>query len=112
MNVKALEQITYADFSKAVNTPFRVWLDAQSSFILDLAEVTPLRISSAGSAPNATCENFALNFTGPADKLLPQKIYRFESTALGFFDLFIVPVTVDGALAQYHATFNRLLKPA
>jgi hypothetical protein len=111
MNVKPLEQLTYDDFSKAVNSKFRVWVDPQNSLELELSEVTTPRISTAGGPKAAAYENFALNFAGPADKLLPQRIYNFESTALGRFELFIVPIACTPSGAQYQATFNRLLKP-
>lgn len=110
MNAKPLEQLTYEDFFKAIKSKFRVWIDSQNSLELELSEVTTPRISTAGGA-KAAYENFALNFDGPADKLLPQRIYCFESTALGRFELFIVPVGCSPRTAQYQATFNRLLKP-
>jgi len=110
MNVKSLEQITYTDFAGAVNGQFRVQVDAQSSVSLKLAGVTPLRISSGGTPPAASYENFTLNFIGPVDALLSQKIYRFESAALGHFDLFIVPASVSTASVEYQATFHRLQK--
>src|SRR5215469_15192593 len=111
MNVKPLEQLTYEDFSGMVNSKFRVWIDAQNSLELELSEVTSPRISMAGGTKGAAYENFTLNFTGPADKLLPQRIYCFESPSLGRFELFIVPVGCSPSSAQYQATFNRLLKP-
>lgn len=110
MNVRPLEQLTYADFQKAVKTPFRVWMDGQTSLELQLAEVTTSRMTAPGGAKNSTYENFTLVFQGPAGQVLPQRIYRFESAALGCFELFIVPSGQDAGGTQYQATFNRVLK--
>ena len=111
MNVRPLEQLTYADFQKAAKTPFRVWMDTRDSLVLELAEVTSSRMSAPGGAKNSTYENFTLVFQGPANRVLPQRIYRFESDALGCFELFIVPSGRDANGIQYQATFNRALKP-
>ena len=109
MNVTPLEQLTCAAFAALVKTNFHVWIDAQNPLELELAEVTPPRITAGG--PNgAAYENFALLFRGPADRILPQRIYQFESAALGRFELFIVPVGRDQTGTQYQATFNRLVK--
>jgi len=112
MNVRPLEQLTYHDFSKAVKSKFVVWVESQDSLEFELTEVTTPRITVAGGAKKSTYENFALLFKGPANRILPQKIYRFESPALGGFELFVVPTDQDAAGIQYQATFNRLVKTA
>jgi len=110
MDVTPLEQLTRADFAALTRTKFRVWIDAQDSVEMELAEVTAPRILTANGAKNATYENFALNFLGPAGRLLAQRIYGFESAAIGRFELFIVPVGQDASGVQYQAAFNRLVK--
>jgi hypothetical protein len=109
MKLTPLEDLSHAAFAAQVKTKSRVWIDAQNSVELELVEVTPPRLTSG---KNASYENFALNFLGPARPLLPQRIYRFESSSLGEFELFIVPVGQDATGIQYQATFNRLAKPA
>lgn len=51
-------------------------------------------------------ESFSLIFAGP-DESLPQGTYSVTHDALGSFDLFLVPVLVEGAGVRYEAVFNR-----
>jgi hypothetical protein len=111
MNRVPLEQLSYEAFAGLVKTSFRVWIDAHDSLDLELSEITPSRVSSTGGANSPAHENFALVFLGPADRLLPQRIYLFESAPIGRFELFIVPVSRDQNGTRYQATFNRLVKP-
>ena len=106
-----LEQLSFESFAGLVKTGFRVWIDARDSLALELSEITPPRVSSTGGTNPLTYENFALVFLGPADRLLPQRIYLFESAPIGRFELFIVPVSRDPNGIRYQATFNRLVKP-
>jgi hypothetical protein len=110
MNTVPLEQLGFEAFAKLVKTNFRVWIDPQASVDLELAEITPPRVSSTGGANSLKYENFTLEFLGPADRLLPQRMYWFESAAIGRFELFIVPVGRDPNGTRYHAAFNRLVK--
>jgi hypothetical protein len=112
MDVTPLEQLSRADFAALIKTKFRVWIDAQDSVEMELAEVTAPRMITAGGAKSATYESFALDFLGPAGRLLAQRSYCFESAVIGRFDLFIVPVGRDASGVQYQAAFNRLVKPA
>lgn len=109
MKLTPLEELSHAHFAAQVQTKFRVWINPQNAVELELTEVTAARIHGGR---NASYENFALNFAGPAVPLLPQRIYRFESAALGEFELFIVPVGQDARGTQYQASFNRLAKAA
>ena len=111
MNTVPLEQLGFESFAGLLKTKFRVWVDAQDSLELELCEITPRRVSPTGGARSQTYESFALEFLGPADRLLPQRIYCFESAAIGRFELFIVPVGRDPDGTRYQATFNRLVKP-
>jgi hypothetical protein len=110
MKTVPLEQLKFDSFAGLVKTKFRVWTDAQDSLDLELCDITPPRVSSTGGARSLTYENFTLEFLGPADRLLPQRMYWFESAPIGRFELFIVPVGRDQNGARYHATFNRLVK--
>ncbi|MDX6512147.1 MAG: hypothetical protein QOE36_1651 [Gaiellaceae bacterium] len=84
----ALEDFTAATFSPHVGEVFRLHADA---VVLDveLINVDELGESSPGRAP------FSLLFRGPAEPILPQRIYRFEHDAIGEFDIFIVPIGFD-----------------
>src|SRR5579862_543341 len=110
MNTVPLEQLHFEAFAKLLKTTFRVWIDAQQAVELELSEITPPRMALTGGTNGLRYENFALMFRGPADRLLAQRIYLFESTQLGRFELFIVPVGRDANGAQYQATFNRPVK--
>jgi hypothetical protein len=48
---------------------------------------------------------FSLLFTGPAENILPQGIYRVEHEALGATEIFIVPLAPAGDGARYQAVF-------
>src|SRR5271165_5547195 len=110
MNTVPLEQLSFETFSKWVKTAFRVWVAPNDPVELELVEVTPPRVLSAGGADNRRYENFSVVFLGPADRSLAQRIYTFESEGIGRFDLFIVPVGREPRGFHYQATFNRLIK--
>lgn len=112
MNIVPLEQLSYELLAGLVKTSFRVWADGQAALELELLEITPPRIIANGDPNGPVQESFALVFLGPAaDRVLPQRIYWFESAALGRFELFIVPFGRDADGTRYQATFNRLVKP-
>ena len=106
-----LEQLGFDSFAGLAKTKFRVWIDAQNSVDLELLEITPPRTAPAGGANGLKYESFTLEFLGPVDRLLPQRMYWFESAPIGRFELFIVPIGRDQNGTWYQATFNRLVKP-
>jgi hypothetical protein len=110
MNAVPLDQLNFEVFAKLVKTRFHVWMDAQNTLDLELSEITPPRVVSTAGAKHLAYENFALVFLGPADRLLPQQMFWFESAAIGRFELFIVPISRDQNGTRYQATFNRLVK--
>jgi len=110
---RALDELTFAKFSDLLNASFRIHLDQSTVVQLKLVAATPQhaaakpRAAGAGGGP----ESFSLVFTGPADRLLPQRIYPFEQDQIGSFDLFIVPIGKDPEGFRYEAVFNRVSKP-
>ena len=106
----ALEQLRFESFAGLVKTTFRVWISDQDALDMELSDATPPRVAATGGTNSPRYENFALELRGPADRLLPQRIYLFESAAIGQFELFIVPVGRDQNGTRYQATFNRQLK--
>jgi hypothetical protein len=66
-----------------------------------------LRLERVDDLPPAAREAgaFRLEFSGPADPLLPQSIYTFEVDGAAH-DIFIVPMSRDAAGARYEAIFN------
>ena len=96
-----LETLSIGTFAPLVDDEFRVRLDPHPPLELRLAEVTP-----AGDARPDGRVPFAILFRGPAEPILPQRIYRLEHARLGAIDLFIVPLEPDAAGARYEAVFN------
>jgi DNA primase catalytic subunit len=99
MKQVSLDELTFAKFSALLNAPFRVHLDQSN--------VVQFKLVAATGQP----ESFSVVFSGPADRLLPQKIYSFEQDQLGSFDLFIVPIGKDAQGIHYEAIVNRVSKP-
>lgn len=110
MNRVPLEQLSFESFAGLAKTNFRVWVSDDDALDLELSEITPPRVVSTGGTNGPKYENFALMFRGPANRLLAQRIYLFESAQIGRFELFIVPVGRDQNGSQYQATFNRRVK--
>lgn len=109
MNVVSLDTLSAAHFDAALRTNFRIHLESDAPVILELTSVIRQApaVQQVGAVDQAGMECFALLFTGPANRPLDQRIYRFSHEQLGVFDLFIVPVGVDHGARQYEAIFNR-----
>lgn len=102
-----LESFTLETFAERVGEAFGVEIEGAAPF--DLRLETIREIPAAGWRPDEAAQHrqpFALQFVGPAQFVLPQQIYRFNNSALGVFDMFIVPVgrTADGV--SYEAVFT------
>lgn len=94
-----LEALTRDSFTPLLNTVFQIeW--GSHSIEVELTEVSELRVSRGHEA-------FSLVFRGPGDRYLPQATYRFNHSALGPIDLFIVPIGQDKHGLYYEAIFNR-----
>ncbi len=85
------------------------------TFVLDAGEAGPLDLvlmesrlhDPDGPAQDASGARtpFTLVFQGPAEPLLPQRIYRLEHDSIGAFEIFIVPIGQDAAGTTYEAVF-------
>ena len=93
--------LTEAEFSKHVNTKFRVAGDKP----IDL-ELTEVKGYFSKEHEETGLERFSAFFRGPADPYLEQKIYSLEHEQMGAFDLFLVPVSGDQNGYRYEAVFN------
>lgn len=93
-----MDQTELDRFVAAVGTQFLL-PDGGRGFPLTLVEATPLPVSGRAGG------GFRLEFTGPAQPVLPQGTYGF---ALDGEDvpIFIVPVAQDAHAATYEAIFN------
>jgi hypothetical protein len=92
-----------ADFTKNVNTNFRVELESPKPIELKLIAVTP-----RASEPHeqAGMERFSVVFSGPADVFLPQNTYRMTHPEMGEFDIFLVAIAREADGFRYEAVYN------
>jgi len=107
MNIVSLDQLSIEAFAGMVKAKWLVEPGAGGALELELAAVSPRRLIPSGGAGGGTYEQFALELLGPADRLLPQRMYWIEAPSLGRFELFIVPVGRDASGIRYEAAFNR-----
>ena len=85
------------------------------TFVLDAGDAGPLELELLESRlhdPDAPAEDasgarapFSLTFRGPAEPILPQRIYALEHPTLGTLEIFIVPIGRDEAGTSYEAVF-------
>ena len=94
-------QLTEAEFSKHVNTKFRVAIEPPVELELTDVKGYPIRESEESGM-----ERFSVFFRGPNDRFLEQRTYSFEHDEMGTFDLFLVPVRQDQNGFRYEAVFN------
>jgi len=93
--------LTEAEFSKHLNTKFRV--ASEQPIELELAEVKGY-LSKAHE--QSGMERFSAFFNGPRKPYLPQSVYALEHERMGAFELFLVPVGTDENGFRYEAVFN------
>jgi hypothetical protein len=99
-----MESPTIETFAAVLETTFRVRNGPGDAPIpLRLVDVRPL-----GRQPHAPrVEPFALEFAGPLEPRLEQRIYQLEHQTLGLFEIFLVPIGFDPAGGlRYEAVFN------
>jgi len=105
----SLDQLSAGRFAELVRTRFNILAEPGVEVILELIAVTMPRSNAQESMSpgDPRTESFSLLFAGPADRPLGQGMYRFAHEHLGWFDLFIVPVSAEPGARQYEAVFNR-----
>ena len=102
-NRRLAELLDKNAFSKHLNSTFRVSAKTSPTVLdMKLTEVCEGRSSEV-------CEQFSVIFSGPQEPLLEQSTYCVEHSAMGSFDLFIVPIQSDESGSVYEAVFNRKL---
>lgn len=95
--------LTEKEFSKHLNTKYRVRLDGAAQVELKLVEVKGY-LSQAHEQKGM--ERFSAFFKGPADFFLPQLLYSMEHEQMGDFEIFLVPIARDQQSFTYEAVFN------
>jgi len=93
--------LTEAEFSKHVNTKFRV--ASEPPIELELVEVKGY-LSKAHEQTGM--ERFSAFFNGPREPFLRQRVYELEHDQMGAFELFLVPIAEDKNGFRYEAVFN------
>ena len=97
------QQHTQADFSRQLNTKFRVLAEAPRPVELELIEVKGWRTQPE---EQQGMERFSLIFRGPSDIFMPQNIYRLAHEQMGELDIFLVPIAPQWDGFRYEAVFN------
>ena len=93
--------LTEEEFSKHVNTKFRV--SGDQPIELELEQVKGY-LSKAHEQQGM--ERFSAFFRGPRNPLLPQSVYALEHERMGALELFLVPIAQDENGCRYEAVFN------
>ncbi|MCM3869511.1 MAG: hypothetical protein ND895_02275 [Pyrinomonadaceae bacterium] len=97
------ERLTEVNFTKHLDTVFRVKVSAPQPVELKLVEVKGY---SGGANEQSGMERFSLYFNGPGDLQLPQRTYELEHEQLGSLDIFLVTIARDEQGFRYEAVFN------
>ena len=98
-----MAELTHEEFSKHLNTTFRIRLNDERTIDARLIDVSERLVSPRQ-------ERFSIVFLSSNEVLIGQGIAQFEHDEMGTFQLFIVPIGRDERGTQYEAVFNRLVK--
>jgi hypothetical protein len=95
--------LTHEEFSKHLNTKFRIYLSDTEAIDAELTEVSELLRSDRQ-------ERFSIYFRTSNEIFLGQGMRRLEHDQMEAFDLFLVPMGRDEAGTTYESVFNRVVK--
>jgi hypothetical protein len=96
-----LETLTRETFERCTARRFRLRTE-DGDLELELKHA-----ADVGTRPaSATRQAFSVTFDGPAEPILPQRIYTLENEELGELAIFLVPVASDEEGTQYEAVFT------
>ena len=109
-----LDKLTIADFAPHLNEIFQLSLGPWGqphdpaahgpTRMLELIEVTAIATQAPGSPTNR--QAFSLIWRELSSAHLPQRIYAIKHPALGWLDLFLVPIGPDQGGMRYQAIFT------
>ena len=101
-----LERLTAETFAPAVGEAF-VLDDADAGRLqLELLEARLQHPDAPAAGEDGARAPFSLLFLGPAEPVLPQRIYRLAHDTVGEIEIFIVPVGRDENGTTYEAVFG------
>jgi uncharacterized protein DUF6916 len=95
--------LTEQEFSRHLNTKFRVQLEDGPQIDLELVEVKGY-LTKAGEQTGM--ERFSAFFKGPSEPYLAQRTYSLQHDRMGAFDVFLVPIARDEQGVRYEAVYN------
>jgi hypothetical protein len=100
--------LTEEEFSKHVDTDFRVKLETPAPITINL-RLVEVKGYAKKDEEHGGMERFSLFFTGP-NTFLPQSTYSMSHDKMGEFELFFVPLgrTEDGF--RYESVFNYFIQ--
>ena len=104
-----MASLTEEEFSKHVNTTFRLNVDGHSPIDLDLVEVKGYPHKDKPGEEKGM-ERFSVYFYGPGDIYIPQATYKLTHDAMGEMALFLVPLAHNERGFLYEAVFNYFKK--
>ena len=97
------EQLKIDDFSKYLNTKFKVFRTDDEVFEAELVGVYDLR-------NDHVLQTFSVEFLFPKEFGAEQKIYKIEHPEHGTMEIFIVPVGQSESGILFEAIFNRMVQ--
>jgi hypothetical protein len=100
-----LDKLSVDDFTPAVGQRFVADLDGTGSLDLELVKAATFEAGAAARDESGTRSPFNVQFRGPAEPILPQRIYRLENDHVGTLEIFLVPIGNDGSATSYEAVF-------
>lgn len=98
-----LERLTIEDFDRRLNGSFSLELDESAKMELELVKVRSL----TDEPMEADHRNpFSVEFRGPAQPVLSQRIYALRHSEMGRLEIFLVPIGPDRSGMLYEAVFT------
>jgi hypothetical protein len=103
-----LDRLTVSDFVGHLNATFRVDLGSAEVIDLKLIEAQTIGEGRRSDSAVSSRQPFSLIFSGPRDRMLPQRIHAIEHPTLGTLTIFLVPIMPEGDPTglRYQAIFN------
>ena len=95
--------LTHEEFSKHVNTKFRIYITETETIDAELTEVSEHLVSPRQ-------ERFSIYFRTANETFLGQGMRRLEHDQMEAFELFLVPMGRDEEGTTYESVFNRVVK--
>jgi hypothetical protein len=95
--------LTHEEFSKHLNTRFRVYISETETVDAELVDVSEHLVSPRQ-------ERFSILFRTSNEIFLGQGLRRLEHDQMEAFDLFLVPMARDDEGTSYEAVFNRIVE--